>query len=816
VSAGEGQSEEVRRVLARNDLLSMAEAAELAVGIVRQHEALPRQKEDEKPLFADALERQIALADNEEEGWAARSQAWDYAGVIVRFCEMIGFKIKSPYTAEELHAKALQELVDNSSGVGGVRLDKDLTLGVFNRYHAARNLRLAERYQEALRLVMRPQTDLYGTGAEPHMAHYLYEIGATYIIKKQAAEINDVLREWEEYWEKTRAAGYSTRYLFEFIRGLALWEENAADPRVREQLDRALELMRTSALAGPEEDPGVQPEEDPGVQPEEDPGVQPEEDPGVQPEEDPGVQELSVTLALAEHLAGRELTDEACAEAVRLGRRALNIADDVRGRWRVIARSRAPLALVFQRIYGDIARLADLLPGASAAELGLRVALSAKQTGFAARIRAGRTLKNPTVEGLIADIVAVEDKPDDEFTGGPQSRAQQLQQLRFELAETVSPMLADTVLPSPPDLTELIKVIGSRHALDFLELPDTLDQTPKLYRTLIRPGGAISFERFAPDAGFIGYFQQRRQRGDLARGFSRDIRDIKAPDSTGMQHDAPMWPDWAELAQAVLPQVLIDDLQSPAGKPVELLISAHSWLSLLPWAALVVDSGGTRLVQRALVSQCPVLTCLSHPETPPVRGAALIRLVGRDEGGVDVARERQAWGLGYSTAGVRLRGGRIEGNRPPEEVPAGRLRAVLTQPGDWQFLHIACHGADHGGGLSQVLDIPGERLWAGQALSLKWPRSVLMASCHVGQVVNDKDAEPLNFVTALLTGGARCVVAGIAAIDDPWTGKVASHMVRAMRSGTLQLDVALREAQLVAINEGAPETGWALLSAYVQ
>lgn len=790
---GERQSEEVRRVLTRNDLLSMAGAADLAVGIARQREALPRREEDEKPLFADALERQITLAENEEEGWAARSQAWDYAGVIVGFCEMIGFEIDKPYPAEVLHAKALQELADNSGGVGAARLDKDLTLGVFNRYHAARNLRLAGKYREALRLVTRSETDLYGTGAEPHMAHYLYEVGATFILAEQAAEFSDALREWDAYWDKTRAAGYSTRYLFEFVRGLAFWAENAADPRVRTQLDLALHRMRTGALADPEEDPGVQ-------------------EASADPEDEPGVQELSVTLALAEYLAGRELTEETRAEAVQLGRRALDIADDVRGRWRVIARSRAPLARVFQRVYGDIARLADLL-GESGAELGLRAALSAKQTGFAARIRAGRTLMNPSVEGLIEDIIAVEDQPDDEFVSSPQSRAQRLQRLRFELTEAVSPMLADTVLPSPADLTELIKMIGSRYALDFVELRDTLDDTSKLYRTLIRPGGAMSFERFTPDAGLISFFQQRRQRGDLARGVSRDA---KVPDATRMERDTYVWPDWAELARAVLPKALVDDLQSPAAEPVELLISAHSWLSLLPWAALVVDSGGTRLVQRALVSQCPVLTCLSHPETPPVRGAALIRLVGRDEGGVDVAREREAWGLGYSTAGVPLNRGRIEGNSPPEEVPAGRLRAVLTQPGDWQFLHIACHGADHGGGLSQVLDIPGEKLWAGQALSLKWPTSVLMASCHVGQVVNDQDAEPLNFVMALLTGGARCVVAGIAAIDDRWTGEAASHMVRAIRSGTLRLDVALREAQLAAIKEGAPEAGWALLSAYVQ
>src|SRR5262249_42067836 len=102
------------------------------------------------------------------------------------------------------------------------------------------------------------------------------------------------------------------------------------------------------------------------------------------------------------------VTEEACAEAVELATQALTIAERIRGRWRVIARSRAPLAVVFQRVYGDIALLAARLPGRNAAELGLRVALSAKQTGFAARMRENRRLMTIRIEGIIDDIVAVE------------------------------------------------------------------------------------------------------------------------------------------------------------------------------------------------------------------------------------------------------------------------------------------------------------------------------------------------------------------------------------------------------------------------
>jgi hypothetical protein len=102
------------------------------------------------------------------------------------------------------------------------------------------------------------------------------------------------------------------------------------------------------------------------------------------------------------------------------------------------------------------------------------------------------------------------------------------------------------------------------------------------------------------------------------------------------------------------------------------------------------------------------------------------------------------------------------------------------------------------------------------ALGLHWPTSVLMASCHVGQLVNPEDAEPLNFVMALLTGGARCVVAGIDSIGDKPTGAAAKRMVEAIRSAREPLDRALRTAQLAALaDDGVELEGWALLSAYV-
>jgi hypothetical protein len=194
-----------------------------------------------------------------------------------------------------------------------------------------------------------------------------------------------------------------------------------------------------------------------------------------------------------------------------------------------------------------------------------------------------------------------------------------------------------------------------------------------------------------------------------------------------------------------------------------------------------------------------------------VAGPALVRLVSRAEGGVDIKQERMAWDLDDGADRVPLSRCVVGPDSSPVEL-AGRLAAALAdETAGWQFVHIASHG--DGKGLGQYLRLP-ERLAAGHALGLRWPPSVLMASCHVGQLVNTEDAEPLSFVMALLTGGSRCVVAGIDEIPDMLTGRAASQIVDEIREGPVRLEVALRRAQLKALT--GPELAWALLSAYTR
>lgn len=797
-----GVSEAVRRALRRDDLLTLAAQAESAIGIVRPSEALPEQGSQSKPLFDLALEKLLRLAETDPR-WAFRAQAWDYAAVLVRFCDWVKPALDTAYTTEEMHRRALLELKDDDAP-DTFDLDKDLMRGVLSRYHAARDLRLNGHHDAALVIVDHPPAKLFGTGAEPHVAHYYYELGANLIHLGEAARVVDPSQLWEQYWETTRAAGFSSRYRFDFIRALALWNTQPGCHAVLRWLETALGHLRHGRQAFIPAPKGIS------------------EDAA----QDRGVRELSVVLSTAEYLAGLEHTPATCAWAVELASCALELTDKVRARWRVVARSRAPLAVVFERVYGDLALLADQLPGQAAAQLGLRVALSAKQTGFAARIRDGRTFSgNKLIDGILNDIIEIEADQSGLFARNDGKRVTKLKALAKKLESAVSPMLADTVFPVPKDLTELVEAVGPRHVLDYVELRDTRDEEPRLFRTLIEPGGIMSFELFDPGAGFRSHFEQILAAGAQARGRAEatespnppaggSTRDLDPEDGEIVRVDIDRL-DFRALAEAVLPRRLTDEILVGPDAPVTLLVSAHSWLSLLPWAALKIDDAGTRLVHRAVTAQCPVLTVLMKTPPPSVEGKALIRLVGKEEHGVDVAEERRAWGLEpVPDAGERLNECGLRSADVPKRYP-GEVDQALAEFGTWQFLHIASHGG--GEGFTQYLQIGGEQLSAARALSLKWPEAVLMASCHVGLVVNDNAAEPLNFVMALLTGGARCVVAGIGAIDDKGTGFLASRMVRVLRDDEMPVPLyaALRSAQLAAIETGMPERGWALLSAYV-
>lgn len=783
----ENQRHAVRRALRRNDLLTLAAEADEAVDFVHGRRIMSRVDDDGKTLFDVALIALLKVAET-HESQSMRAQALDYAAVVLRFCSMVDVHPKVACTPEELHARASAALAD---GETGLKLGTDMLTGAFNQYHSGRNFRLIEEFDAALELVDRPVCDLWGSGAEPRTAHYLYELGAVYIQLGRSAEIRRQLTEMESYYDNNpRALDHPTRHRLDFIRALTEWDAGSSSADVHRRLSMAAGRLKAA------------------------------ED-GWGDAADRPVQELSLWLTTAEYLAATRSSDEDVARAVRLGEKALDLADKIRVGWRVFARSRAPLAHVFERIYGDLALLARSLPGADAAALGFRVAVAAKQTGFASRIRDGKTFDgNPTIDNILFQIVDVEGSSSSDRPEESSERDKNLKALRRRLIDAVSAMLEDTVFPSPVDLPTLLRRLGPRYALDFVELRDTMDHTPHLFRTLIEPDGRIGFDLCEPDAGNRSFFKANRAEGDLALGIARSDRDMQP-----QARAAGPQIDWRVLAKEILPERLTEEILGNSEAPTHLLISAHSWLSLVPWAALKIDDDGTRLVERAVISQTPILTCLSGNLPPRVEGRALIQLVGKNEEGVNINLERQAWGFAPGTDGIPPHECDLLSGELPSPHP-GRFDAALAEPGRWQFVHVASHGA--GKGFDQHLTLAGEsaegspadqhgyQLSAARALGLKWPESVLMASCHVGQVINDNGAEPLSFVMALLTGGAHCVVAGIDQIDDDGTGLVASHIVREIRRDRVSLEVALRNAQRDALKAHTPLAGWALLSAYIR
>jgi hypothetical protein len=761
----------VLRVLARDDLLLLAEDAQQAVGIVREKDGLARRVHNAGDLFAVALEHHLGRAEN-ATGFAIRIQALDYAATIIEFCDRLGIDLPAEDTATALHERALRIVSGRQEISADVVTGRDLTLEVVLTYRAIRNYRLTGDYQKAIDLAARPPQHLFASGAQPLYGMFQYETGASLLMRGQPRQVDRALREdGEEYWNTTMAGGHMTRHRLDFVLALAAAEQGKHVATVN-HLYSARDHLR---------------------------GARPEH-------EEPGVQDLSVTLALAEQLAWGKPTSAQADDAVELGRTALMITESIRDRWKVIARAQTPLAIVFRRIYGDIALLAAALPGPDAAELGFRAGLSAKQTGFASRMRAGILIESNRVISLIEAIERAENRRSTLASTGAGAQQAELDRLRDDLEDAVSPMLADTVLPAPANMARLRAAIGARYALDFLALPDTLspnDTGPGVsgrdrnwFRTLIEPGGSIQFESFAPGPHFAAFFAgnegQPRWLGDAIGGES---------------------PDWHGLAGELLPSRLMARLRA-AGRdaPVELLISAHSVLSLMPWVALRIDADGTRLIERAVVAQVPVFTCLSQAQIPPVTGTAVVRLVARSsEGMLNVLPECDAWGLPGDEGEVPLSRCAIGPGPAPAVLEGSLVQALRDHAADYGFAHIACHGA--GAGLGQYLSLPGH-LTAAQALTMHWPESVLMASCHVGRLFNVEDDEPLSFVMALLTGGSRCVAAAIDEVPDLFTGLIAAEIVAMVRTGETRLDVALRRAQLSRLEWS--EVVWALFSAYVR
>jgi tetratricopeptide (TPR) repeat protein len=761
-------------------MLTLAhDAEEVMLAVQRRDSAATVAGDDEtENLFRLALRRFLRQAAGDpsdrrrvERDWALRSQGYAHAATILRFSAHMAGPLSCDHEVEELYRAALAQLRPD----GQEELALDRMAEVLVTYRLVRSLRAAGRVDEALQLATALEPKFFfASGAEPRWADVQFEIGACLLAEGRAGQVFGALGKLDEgYWQTPETEVFSTRHRYGYIVGLAEQAQGRTDEAVT-RLEAALDHLTAYRIADSWHD----------------------------------VYQLSLTLTLAELEAALGSRGDRSSRAVGRTEAALEVAERIKGRWGVIARTQTPLSVAFRKVYGDIALLLARLNGAEAARLGLGVCLLAKQTGFAGHLRAGESLLPVALAGLVKDVLNAEQAPPPEQGADEEAvdawRAWQdhrLTDLRRQIERRVNPVLADMVLPVRVNMDVLLSKLRDRLALDFTGLPDTLNDDTTWFRALTEPNGTVHFERFDPGEPLRAYF-------DIAEG----------------QADGPAGPDldrapWRGLARALLPEALLRRLAAASDDaPLEIVLSAHRELSLLPWAAIQIDDDGTRLVRRAVLAHTPVLTCLAGDELPRVAGPALVRLVSRAEGGVWTDLEQRAWRLTDTGGKVPLSRCTLDG-RPPRDAGQPSLSAALTG-GDWEFVHIATHG--DGTGLEQHLWIPEETatgglLSAAQALALRWPASTLMASCHVGKLLNVADAEPLSFVMAVLTGGGRCVVAAIDSVPNSPAGRIAEHIVSlAHRPAGVRLHHALRTAQLTFERAGEPVRSWALFNAYVR
>ena len=767
-------SDVVRRALTRDTMLQLAHDAEQALVIVRKDDHRARVYETEEELLRAAVERYLVEAQTRrrwtgqaDRDWSFRENGNANAATILRFCAFLGHPLPSTPDIDALYERALDELRQDGT-------PRDRWAEVTVTYRLIRSLRASGRPADALPLAMAQHPEsLFDSGAEPRAGDIQFEAGACLLELGQPTEVHSALGELQSYWESSEARSYSTRHRYGYILALAD-QADGHTPSAVTRMTQALAHLDEFRVADTRHD----------------------------------VYELSLALTLAELLARTQDDND---RAVTLAAQALAVAERIRGRWGVISRARTPLSTAFRRVYGDIALLAADLRGPEAAEVGLRVCLAAKQTGLAAQMRAEVSLLPRQLQGLIDEVLRAEQvEPADEASDTDTLHQQQealnekLATLHRRIEKRVNPILAEMALPTPTDLTALRRAVGSRYALDFAALPDSLDTGTNWFRSLITPDDGVSFERFNPGVQFTGYVASRR------------ARDPKAPLDLALGA-----PDWHQLASDVLPDDLRRRLDAVTDEPLELVISAHQELCLLPWAALVLDRQKTRLVHRAVLAQTPVLTCLSEAPPPAVSGPALVRVASEDEAGSSVHRDHEAWGLEFVKGKILLSLCSLDGRQStPNAFP--RISTALRNGLDCGLIHVKAHGTGHG--LDQHLLLPEEedtdgQLSAAYALALRWPASTLLVSCRVGAVTNVADIEPVGLVVAVLTGGGRCVAAAIEEVARLPTSRMAAHLVGLIRSfdgrqPAIRLDQALRLAQLHFIDE--PEANWALFNAYIR
>lgn len=463
---------------------------------------------------------------------------------------------------------------------------------------------------------------------------------------------------------------------------------------------------------------------------------------------------LKSSLAVAKIAAWTSARDDAIAEKHLSA--SISTVRQLRQKWSVVGRSDTPIAKLLMRIYGDIARVASTVPEAAAA--GLRASLDAKHSGVATAVRS--QLLQEASDGsrsneqrLLADLLSDLDR-----LGGKDSRR--------ELAAKTSDAFAAMAAADFQDVDRVIASTPFDHVIDFVQLPDTGDPAnPRWYRGHIRKNEMADF------------CEVTRVKPVWARMLA---------DGVPTSEDGRLR-RWGE---ALVPEEIFE----AASRTLRVGISAFGHLCRVPWPALQ-GSDGQLLIDVADIVQLPAL---SESQAPPRRR--------RRQSGVYLLNNDLALGIEAERTSWR---------ESSLEVTAcdtfdGLVEALRNELLD--VAHVACHGeiaADR-----QVLCLE-RQVDPVEVVRQRWPDSVILAVCEVGQPDSVIAREPTGFVMTMLAAGAVEVVAGCVEVDNGSTGQIVSELID-RASGNRDLLELLNAAQRTYATENptALASEWAGLAGY--
>jgi hypothetical protein len=265
------------------------------------------------------------------------------------------------------------------------------------------------------------------------------------------------------------------------------------------------------------------------------------------------------------------------------------------------------------------------------------------------------------------------------------------------------------------------------------------------------------------------------------------------------------------IPESIAHKILPPDILERIAPGQRLLVSPHGPLRAVPLQA--VRSGGARPLLEHAVQYIPSLALLGLA-TPRPSGTRVLLLGCESDGfnnpplpGVpgEIATIERAWAAssGAPVDSVML----SPTSRPGAGAPA------LERWGDYQVIHLACHGElDPEQPLDAALLLGGSAVRASELFSLELrAETVVLSACDLGGLgerlagVRETGDEWLGFTMPLLSAGARSILVSLWKADDATATRLMPAFHEHVRDGLEPAD-GLRDA--LAVVADGPEAFW--------